>query len=846
MSQTNSPSPGVRRLLTADSTARPDYRTTSGQQFAALCLLLSLAVSATFCGATRAAEAPALQVSGIYPHLAFFNDGAECGTGAVVPWADRLWAVTYSPHQPRGSSDKLYEITPDLRLIIRPESIGGTPANRMIHPESRQLFIGPYAIDAQRQVRVIPYDKMFGRPTGNARHLTDPANRIYCASMEEALYEVDVHTLAVTELWADEQVTTGRHAELPGYHGKGLYSGQGRVIYANNGEHGKEAQTRPEVPSGCLAEWDGKAEQWTVVRRNQFTDVTGPGGISGNPQPATDPVWSIGWDHRSLIVMLREAGAWHAYRLPKASHCYDGAHGWNTEWPRIRDIGERDLLMTMHGMFWRFPKTFSLAHSAGIAPRSTYLKVIADFCRWEDRIVFGCDDAAKAEFLNKRKAKGALAGPGQSQSNLWFVDPGALDDFGVPLGRGAVWLDEPVRANAPSEPFLFDGFERRSVHLSHTAAQPVTFSFEVDRRGNGQWTPLREVGVPAGGSQWIAFGRGEHGAWVRVRVNHDCPKATALFAYSNVDRRGTRADRRFQGLAGLSDQSMSGGLLHARGGDARTLSFAAVRARAGAAEEAGLYELDGNLKLRRVEDPPRQAWLKQNAAIPSGVLTVDAASVLLVDDAGNRWRLPKGDASLDQPGPLGEARVDREVCTERDLFNAHGTFYELPAENAGGFAKLRPITTHNRRIHDYCSYRGLLVMSGVSGTAAASPHIIPSDDGQAALWVGVVDDLWRLGKPRGIGGPWHNSVVRAGEPSDPYLMTGYDRKRVRLAHASTQPLRMRVEVDISGAGTWASYREFKVQPGRSVEHAFPQGFSAYWVRVVASADATATAQFTYE
>ncbi len=205
----------------------------------------------------RAASPP--QVSGIYPQLAFFNDGAECGTGAVVPWADRLWAVTYSPHEPRGSSDKLYEITPDLRLIVRPESVGGTPANRMIHAESGQLFLGPYAIDRERRVRVIPYAKMFGRPTGNARHLTDPANRIYCASMEEALYEVDVHTLAVTELWADEQVKAGRHSDLPGYHGKGLYSGQGRIIYANNGEHGQEARSRPEVSSGCLAEWDGKA-----------------------------------------------------------------------------------------------------------------------------------------------------------------------------------------------------------------------------------------------------------------------------------------------------------------------------------------------------------------------------------------------------------------------------------------------------------------------------------------------------------------------------------------------------------------------------------------------------------
>jgi hypothetical protein len=51
-------------------------------------------------------------VSGIYPHLAMFNDEGECGTGAVVPWAERLWVITYAPHKPTGSSDKLYEITP--------------------------------------------------------------------------------------------------------------------------------------------------------------------------------------------------------------------------------------------------------------------------------------------------------------------------------------------------------------------------------------------------------------------------------------------------------------------------------------------------------------------------------------------------------------------------------------------------------------------------------------------------------------------------------------------------------------------------------------------------------------
>jgi hypothetical protein len=246
-----------------------------------------------------------LELSGVYPHLAMFNNEDECGTGAMVEFAGRLWVVTYSPHSPKGSSDKLYEITPLLRQIIRPESIGGTPANRMVHRESRQLFIGPYAIDEQRSVRSIPYQRMFGRPTGNARHLTDPAGKICYATMEEGLHEVDVQTLVVKELWTDEQRKSGRHAGLPGSHGKGLYSAQGRIIYANKGERGASAFNRPDIPSGVLAEWDGQADAWSIVRRNQFTEVTGPGGITGESQPG-DPVWSIGWDHRSLILMSRE------------------------------------------------------------------------------------------------------------------------------------------------------------------------------------------------------------------------------------------------------------------------------------------------------------------------------------------------------------------------------------------------------------------------------------------------------------------------------------------------------------------------------------------------------------
>ena len=281
---------------------------------------LQLTIISLLTLATRSAgSAEPVRISGIYPSLATFNNEGECGTGAVVPWAGRLWIISYAPHKPSGSSDKLYEITPALEQIIRPESIGGTPANRMIHRESQQLFIGPYVIGTNGNVRVIPCDQMFGRLTGLARHLTDQANKIVVATMEEGIYEVDVHTLAVKELWADEQKEGGRKAGLPGYHGKGFYSAQGRYVYANNGDHAAAALRDPSVPSGALVEWDGQADQWSVVRRNQFTDVTGPGGIMGNP-PGDDRLWSIGWDNRSLILMLLDGGRWHSFRLPSVRH----------------------------------------------------------------------------------------------------------------------------------------------------------------------------------------------------------------------------------------------------------------------------------------------------------------------------------------------------------------------------------------------------------------------------------------------------------------------------------------------------------------------------------------------
>ena len=826
-------------------------------------------IGASLCAAQE--SAPPREFGGIYPSLGYFNDEGECGTGAVVPWAGKLWFVTYGPHLPNGSSDKLYELDDALRRTTRPESVGGTNANRMIHRESNQLFIGNHVIDAEGNVRTIPHGEMYGRETAVARSWLDPANKVYFLTMEEGLYEVDVHTLAVRELCKDgnRKEKTAEEDVLPGYHGKGGYMTQERLVYANNGEGSDAARHDPTVPSGCLAEWLGEDKGWRVIKRAQFTETTGPDGIYGG-ETGREVLWTLGWDVRSVILGVLESGEWRFFRLPKASHCYDGAHGWNTEWPRIRKIDDPNVfLATMHGQFWRFPRDFSASNAKGIRPRSTYLKVIGDFAFWNGRVVFGCDDAAKNEFLNKSPLKVAITGPGRSGSNLWFAAPERLDDLGPALGRGAVWLDDEVAAQTPSEPYLFAGYDRRGAFVKFDSAefkvrrdQPdrVTITFEVDVKGEGTWTPLKTVSVPIGnigGCAWVEFPQDAPGEWIRATADADLKGATCFFQYRNEDKRQpNQASPIFDGIATPEDAAdVLGARLWVRSNNER-LAVVAENIRGGALQEERYYELnEDGTKLERVEckfeggEPGTISRVKAMVdakPVAPDVCTLDDKSVLLQYE-GARYRLPIGSESAARVETPIALRVDREVVTERDLLHLAGTFYELPAENAGGVPKLRPIATDGRLIVDYASYRGLLVLAGVKASPDGdSDRIVRSEDGECALWLGTIDDLWKFGKPTGRGFVWRDSNVKANEPSDPMLATGFDRKRVELTNRSPEPVVVTLLADATCNGDWRPFRKIEVPADGQATLELPDSFGAYWLRTVADRDATLSAEFVYE
>ncbi|MEZ6056986.1 MAG: hypothetical protein R3C01_09810 [Planctomycetaceae bacterium] len=927
-----------------------------------------------------------LFISGVYPHLTTYgiysqNGGhyldhhAECGIGAIVPWANQLWMVNYAPHQPRGSEHKLYSVDADIKtLTIHPESVGGTPAGRMIHEESKQLLIAHYLIDETGKVRVISPKEMPIRVTAICRHLTDPANRVYYVDMEGSIWEADVHTLKVTKLF-DKPV--------PGWHGKGAYTAQGRLVVSNNGElaagtykHllvGGEAKNPEEA--GVLAEWDGS--EWRIVERRQFTDITGPSGIRGGSRAANEPLWAIGWDRRSLRLNVLEQGEWHTFLLPKAALCNDARHGWYTEWPRIREITEGRWMMDMHGMFFDFPKNFSSTNTVGLAPIGSHLRYVPDFCNWNGRLVLASDETS---IQGNRLA-------GQPQSNLWFGKYEDLKSWGPRNGYGGPWIEDRVKADQPSDPFLVNGFDRRVLHLAtgvrsekaqpgrlrtvdqygisslpealerlpmvcvkrgdwkrpapgysfkvdhpvtvylvvdhrgqtalgdkwkktemtvnwgaekndvvysqefpagtisipgnntehipgsfgmpHAAfvqsaataltiepiesakvieapasttdgvdtGKPVTFTLQVDVQGNGQWTDFDTVTLPAHGYVAHILADDFSAMWIRLKTDRDCVATAVLHQTTNLYADGTLPENQklFAGLADVDDSKASHGALVYAAKRNRNLRVIASEER----------QFEFTKETFEFQPAPRDRELEELLKVDPE-FTVDAASVILRHE-GRTLRLPKGNPLFDRPFASGWPRGSREVESERHLAQFHGTFYEVPLISNGSppqFHLMRPVASHSKQIADFCSWNGLLVLTGARNDAVADGHLFVDHKQQAALWFGGVDDLWKLGKPVGNGGPWFETAVKAGEPSAPYLMTGYDRKTLTLL--SNVDATVAMEVDFDHQSGWHRYREITLKANQEWTETFPAPFSAHWIRFISNQDSTVTAQLRYD
>lgn len=456
-------------------------------------------------------------VSGVFPNLALVANHSprtEAGTGGLMPWANRLWIITYVAHlSTSGSGTGLYEINEKMELKKRAESIVGTYANRFIHGPSNQLIIGPYAIDTLGNVRVFEGLKNF-RLSATMAHLTEPSNKVYFLSMEGEFFEADVNTLKSKQLFNLMDELKEPTGSKP--HFKSGFTKHGKVVVTNNSYNEKDYNG--DWSAGRLAEWDGKT--WNILEKTAFTEVWSA-GASGQPMIAT------GWDKASVLmkVYFPSIKEWKRYRLPKGSRTFDETS--YTEWMRIREVETERALMDCHGLFYEIGYHTYGNQLWAIKPISSHLRVIPDFCSWRGMLVLGGNQATPMRFSSGYD-NNPLAG--QAQAGLWFGKTDDLWNFGKLQGEGGVWLNSEIKKGIASDPFLTFNFNNKSLNIWHKSNLDVSFSVEADVVGDGVFKTFKTITVKANEIKNIDLPESFNPKWIRLVSNKDCI-GTAYFTF---------------------------------------------------------------------------------------------------------------------------------------------------------------------------------------------------------------------------------------------------------------------------------------------------------------------------
>lgn len=438
------------------------------------------------------------------PNIGFKGDNnaarTECGIGALMPWADGLYASTYNSSGRRtGTGLGLYRISDDLKMEVI-DIHNGVFANRFIHHQSNQCIIGPYVIDSSGRWRRIE-GLMEHRLTSTMPHLTDPANRVYFQTMEGLFFEMDIADLKprlLANLTKEMNITKQPHF-------KGGYTAQGRVVVSNNGffQYG-------ETQAG-LFEWDG-VKPWRRIADKPYMDVAARENM-GNV------MFASGWDEKSVLLSALVKDEWQLYRLPKASHAFE--QSWQTEWMRIREVETEHFMMDIQGMFYELQPLAFEDHIWGVKPVCQHLRTIPDYCSFRGLLALGGNETSPNQDAN------AVAG--QPQSGIWFGKTDDLWSWGQPQGWGGVWRKEQVTAGKPSDPFLLTDFRRKMLHL--ISDRNTTVDIQIDFLGNGTWVKYETVKLTGAEYHAVLFPDSFSAQWIRLFPNTSC-NMTAEFMFT--------------------------------------------------------------------------------------------------------------------------------------------------------------------------------------------------------------------------------------------------------------------------------------------------------------------------
>jgi len=406
----------------------------------------------------------------------------------VIPYRGELWIATN-----RGGG--LFTLNSDFvlekQLDYKDRDAHGDKHLGAYHEPTDKLLIGKFAVDKGDI-------KEYSTPTGasliDAREEDD--QHMLAVDFWGRIYRVDMttHPPSATQIsTVPKPVDTNNESEVREC---SLYNGY-LIVPAEDGKnHG-------------LFYYDVSADTWTTVTTNGFYT-----GVLRHK----DYVAVFGTDAKSDIIWTTEDGTTYSmFRLPRVHTHQTNYHP--CEFRRSQILQDRGLV-NMRGMWFELPLYRSRSkfpNSFDPLPICRDMWEIGDLSLYQGFLAIAHREGTKTVFEWNDSG-------GTPQSGVSLVSLQYLEQLGEPRGKGGVWNGDSVGAGETSDPFLINGFDKKTIHLETDAA--TDYTIQVDPIGDGSWKDYDTVSFSgAGYDTYIMTG---DAVWVRVKSS-DAVTATAWF-----------------------------------------------------------------------------------------------------------------------------------------------------------------------------------------------------------------------------------------------------------------------------------------------------------------------------
>lgn len=431
---------------------------------------------------------------------------SETGIGAAIPWANRLWFVTYPDENLNGIGCGLWSM--DESLVPRFEvETNVTSAARCVL--SDKLFIGTSVIDSAGNITAQTGWQSTERPAAFAK--LPGSAYLWALAMSGNIWKIDPATQVATLAKDNAGLSIVGQP-----HGKGLWGHPtGRYLFAAlNGHAG----------NGRLAVFDTQTLTWaTTIDTNSWVEVAG--SYDGNSH-----FWATGHDFKSGLFWMFDPVTYSAtpkkFRIPLPSR--QQLQSWQQEWMRIRAVETERYLMDFHGGFFQLSIALSGDNTVAngfplLEPVCRHIRTIPDFTFWNGYLVLTGNQ-------NSPQSGNKYTTAGQPNSGLLLTTSDDLWSWGKPGGTGHWWIEESVSANTLSEPMLMNGYDKKCLHLANGAGSDV--QVEVYVYNNHTPYLYDTITVAAGKFEPVVFPDGFAADWVAVKPLSTCTSFTAGVKFS--------------------------------------------------------------------------------------------------------------------------------------------------------------------------------------------------------------------------------------------------------------------------------------------------------------------------